>query len=119
VRALVAGKELEPSVLHYYDRPYARVRMQLEPGQTRTAVLEYDVPRAATVDEDGGLTYRLDVTPQGLVVPEAVEVTVTWPEGFTVDEDLPEDWRRQGDRTAVLSVPALESQPSYAVRARP
>ena len=31
--------------------------------------MEYDVPAAAAVLEDGGLTYRLDIDPQGMVDP--------------------------------------------------
>ena len=32
-------------------------------------MLEYDVPAAAVARDDGTLTYRLDATPQGMVVP--------------------------------------------------
>jgi hypothetical protein len=77
-------------------------------------VLEYDVPAAALAPGDGTLTYRLDVTPQGLVVPQAVTVDVRWPEGYEVGE-LPAGWTRTGPGRATYADPGLVSQPSFSI----
>ena len=63
--ATAAGKALGTDVFDYYGRPYKLLRLTLPPGETREAVLEYDVPAAAVAPGDGTLTYRLDATPQG------------------------------------------------------
>lgn len=98
----------------YFGRPYKLLRLVLPPGETREAVLEYDVPAAASAPGDGTLTYRLDATPQGMVVPEAVDVTVRWPQGYDVT-DLPAGWTRTGRGVATWTDPALVTQPSFAV----
>ncbi len=113
----VAGRPVTPSVLSYYDRPYARLRLTIPPEQTRTVVVEYVVPQAATAEPDGVLAYRLDLTPQGMVVPQAVDVTVRWPEGYRL-QDLPPQWEGQDPRTASYRDPGLETQPSFVVRAK-
>lgn len=74
----------------FYGRPFVRVRFTAEPQATRHLVVEYDVDHAA-VPRPGSLLYRLDVDPQGMVDPEALDVTVHWPEGYSAAE-LPEGW---------------------------
>jgi hypothetical protein len=86
----------------------------LPPGETREAVLEYDVPAAAVAPGDGTLTYHLDVTPQGMVVPEAVSVTVTWPDGYDVSE-LSEGWTRTGPGVATYDDPGVVTQPGFSI----
>ena len=54
------------------------------------------MPAAATVDDDGDLTYRLDLTPQGMVTPQAVSVRVKFPRGLEVGA-VPEGWGRRAD----------------------
>ena len=60
-------------VFDYYGRPYKLLRLTLPPGETRQAVLEYDVPAAAVAPGDGTITYRLDAAPQGLIIPETLD----------------------------------------------
>jgi hypothetical protein len=98
----------------YYGRPYKLLRMVLPPGETREATLVYDVPSAALAPGDGNLTYRLDATPQGLVIPEALTVNVQWPKGYDVT-DLPEGWTRVGRGKASYVDPGLVTQPSFSV----
>jgi hypothetical protein len=112
--ATAAGRPQGTRVFDYYGRPYKLLRLVLPPGATREAVLEYDVPAAAVAPGDGTLTYRLDVTPQGLVVPQAVTVDVRWPEGYEVGE-LPDGWTRTGPGRATYADPALVTQPSFSV----
>ncbi|MCW2738214.1 DUF4012 domain-containing protein [Nocardioides sp.] len=112
--ATTAGKTLGTGVFDYYGRPYKLLRLTLPPGETQEAVLEYDVPAAATAPGDGTLTYRLDATPQGLVIPEELTVTVRWPKGYDVSE-LPEGWTRTGRGVASYVDPGLVTQPSFSL----
>ncbi|MBS2936421.1 DUF4012 domain-containing protein [Nocardioides sp. J2M5] len=112
--ATVADKTQGSDTFDYYGRPYKLLRMTLPPGESRTAVLEYVVPEAATAPGDGTITYHLDATPQGLVVPEQVSVTVHWPEGYDVT-DVPDGWTRTGAGVASWEDPALATQPSFTV----
>lgn len=100
----------------YYGRPFVRHTIEFEPQARHVVRLEYDVPAAAVL-EDGVLTYRLDLDPQGMVRPEAVSTTVRFPEGFSVDA-LPEGWIASGDRAATWSVDALDESPRLALSAR-
>jgi hypothetical protein len=108
------GKPLGTDVFDYYGRPYKLLRLLLPPGETQEGVLEYVVPAAAVAPGDGTLTYRLDATPQGMVIPEALSVTVTWPKGYDVS-DLPEGWTRTGRGTASYTDPALATQPRFSI----
>ena len=112
--ATAAGNTQGTGVFDYYGRAYKLLRLTLPPGETREAVLEYDVPAAAVAPGDGTLTYRLDATPQGLVTPETLSVTVQWPEGYDVSE-LPEGWTRTGPGRASYADPGLVTQPSFSL----
>lgn len=112
--ASAAGKVLGTDTFDYYGRPYKLLRMVLPPGETREGLLEYDVPAAAVASDDGTLAYHLDATPQGMVVPQALRVTVHWPKGYDVDA-LPDGWTRTGAGVATYDNPALVTQPSFTV----
>ncbi len=112
--ATVADQPVGTDVFDYFGRPYKLLRMTLPPTETRTAVLEYVVPAAADALDDGTLTYHLDATPQGMVIPEAVSVTVHWPEGYDVGE-LPDGWTRTGPGVATYDDPGLVTQPSFSI----
>ena len=112
--ATAAGKSLGTDVFDYYGRPFKLLRLRLPPTETREAVLEYDVPAAAIAPGDGTLTYRLDATPQGMVIPEALSVTVQWPDGYDVDS-LPEGWTRTGPGEASYENPGLVTQPEFRI----
>ena len=112
--ATAAGRPQGTRTFDYYGRPYKLLRLVLPPGQTREAVLEYDVPAAAVAPGDGTLTYRLDATPQGMVSPEALSVSVRFPAGYDVS-DLPAGWTRTGPGTASYHDPGLVTQPSFSV----
>ncbi|GAA1439214.1 hypothetical protein GCM10009641_46370 [Mycobacterium cookii] len=113
-RAVVAGREVGTKVFDYYGRPYKLLGITLPPRTTREAVLEYVVPAAAVARDDGTLTYRLDATPQGMVIPQAMKVSVQWPEGYDVSE-LPEGWTRSGPGRATYDDPGLVTQPSFSI----
>lgn len=87
------GKDVDTE--DFYGRPFVRVRFTAEAQETRHLVVEYDVDHAA-VRRAGSLLYRLDVDPQGMVDPEALDVTVHWPEGHTA-ESLPDGWTATED----------------------
>ena len=110
--AEVAGRQLGTEVLDYYGRPYKLLRMTLPPRQTREAVLEYEVPAAAEARDDGTLAYELDLTPQGMVVPQSVSVRVQWPEGYEVGE-LPDGWTQPSPGVTSYEDPGLVTQPSF------
>lgn len=98
----------------YFGRPFVRRTIDFPPQSRRTYALVYDVPAAAVVGDDGELTYRLDATPQGMVDPQALKVSVQWPKGYDVDE-LPEGWTRSGPGRAAYDNPGLVTQPSFSI----
>lgn len=116
--ATVAGKKVGTDTGDYLGRPFKLLRLTLPPNQTREAVLEYVVPAAADVRDDASLVYRLDLTPQGMVVPEAVTVNVHWPDGYQV-ADLPEGWAQTGAGTTSYVDPGLVTQPSFSLTGAP
>ena len=116
--AFANGKATGTDVFDYYGRPYKLLRLTLPPTETREAVLEYDVPAAADALGDGSLRYHLDLTPQGMVTPEAVSVNVKFPKGFDVSE-LPEGWTRTARGQASYENPGLVTQPSFTVTGAP
>ncbi|QIK75267.1 DUF4012 domain-containing protein [Nocardioides piscis] len=115
VVARVDGQVVDLPVADFYGRPYVRRTIDFKPQAEHTFALSYDVPRAAEVT-DGGLAYRLDVDPQGLVRPSAIAVTVQLPPGFVAD-DLPEHWFEVGEGTIGWGGPALVDSPSFEVTA--
>jgi len=112
----VDGAPIDFTVGDYFGRPFVRHTIEFEPQQRHVLRLEYDVPAAAVL-EGGGLTYRLDIDPQGMVRPEAVSTRVQFPEGFTVDA-LPEGWTSSSDRAATWSDDALDDSPRLTLSAR-
>ena len=116
--AFTNGQANGTDVFDYYGRPYKLLRLTLPPTETREAVLEYDVPAAADALGDGSLRYHLDLTPQGMVTPEAVSVNVKFPQGYDVSE-LPEGWTRTGQGQASYENPGLVTQPSFTVTGAP
>ncbi|MDR7252103.1 hypothetical protein J2X46_001079 [Nocardioides sp. BE266] len=112
--ASAAGKGLGIDTFDYYGRPYKLLRLVLPPGETREGLLEYDVPAAAVASDDGTLVYHLDATPQGMVVPQSLQVTVHWPRGYDV-ADLPDGWTRSGRGVASYDNPGLVTQPSFSI----
>jgi hypothetical protein len=96
----------------YFGRPFVRRTIEFPPQARRTYELVYDVPAAATRTGDR-LTYRLDLTPQGMITPQAVTVRVRWPRGYDVGE-LPSGWTRRGRRVTYAN-PALDTQPSFTI----
>lgn len=114
----VAGTEADLFLGSVQGRPYFSPTMTIEPGSTNSVEVEFDVPQAAAVGEDGSLTYRLDVDPQGMVNPQKLDVRVRWPAGYNV-RGLPDEWTRQNDRTARWSVDALIDSPRWTLVGTP
>ncbi|MCF6376250.1 DUF4012 domain-containing protein [Nocardioides KLBMP 9356] len=113
--AAADGKSLGTDTFDYYGRPYKLLRLVLPPQTTKVAKLSYVVPEAARV-AGTDLTYQLDLTPQGMVVPEVVSVSVEFPKGYRVT-DLPEGWARDGRGRATYDDPGLVTQPSFSLTA--
>jgi hypothetical protein len=107
------GKVVPFTPRQYYGRPFVRRTITFPPQKIRTYELLYDVPAAAVVDGDD-LVYQLDLTPQGMVVPQAVEVRVKWPKGYDVT-DLPEGWTSPRTGVATWQDPGLATQPSFSI----
>ncbi len=107
-----AGKAVGTDTFDYYGRPYkllstrppARRDPRSSPGVRRP--VRPPSPRTAA------WLYRLDLTPQGMVTPQAVTVNVTFPQGYAVT-DLPEGWTRGGRGKASYVDPGLVTQPSF------
>jgi hypothetical protein len=79
------------------NRKYVEGTMSLQRGQTGTMAVRYRVPKAAEVVSSDSLVYRLSVDPQDLVVPERLQVRVTWPAGFHPSTGLPRGWKPTKD----------------------
>ncbi len=113
VVARVDDRFFEPTVGDFYGRPFVRRTVAFKPQATHVFAVAYDVPRAAVVSDDE-LTYRLDVDPQGLVRPSAINVTVHLPAGYEVTE-LPEGWVRIDAETIGWGGSALIAQEAFEV----
>jgi hypothetical protein len=86
-----------PKVAGVRNRKYVEGTMSLQRGQTGTMAVRYRVPKAAEVVSSDSLVYRLSVDPQDLVVPERLQVRVTWPAGFHPSTGLPRGWKPTKD----------------------
>lgn len=113
VEARVDQDFFEPTIGDFYGRPYLRRTVSFKPQATHEFAVAFDVPTAAEQYGDG-LTYRLDIDPQGLVRPSAVNVTVHLPAGY-VAVDLPEGWVVLDDETIAWGGSALISGQSFEV----
>lgn len=113
VVARVDDAFFEPNIGDFYGRPFLRRTVAFEPQATHELAVAYDVPQAADVT-DGELTYCLDIDPQGLVRPSAVNVTVHLPPGSEV-VDLPEGWVEIDAGTIGWGGASLISQESFEV----
>lgn len=102
-----------PHIGDFYGRPFLRRTVAFTPQATHQFAVAYDVPHAAVVTGDD-LSYRLDVDPQGLVRPSAINVTVHLPEGYEV-ADLPEGWVEIDAATIAWGGTALIDSPSFEV----
>lgn len=115
--AAADGRPFDFHVGDYFGRPFVRRTIELPPQARRTYEVVYDVPRAAVVADDGTLAYRLDLDPQGMVIPQAVDVQVRLPDGWEV-AGLPDGWRARGAGAAAYTEDALVTSPSFELVAR-
>jgi len=123
IGATIRSAQLDGEVVpftprQYFGRPFVRRTIEFPPESRKTYALTYDVPAAAAVDEDGRLTYQLDLTPQGMVTPQAVNVRVRFPRSVEVGA-LPDGWAAAGGRTASYENPGLVTQPSFTLTGAP
>jgi hypothetical protein len=81
-----------PNTPHVLNRRYFQHPFLLDSGESGRLDADYTVPKAAVQDSDTAMTYVLDVDPQDLVYPEALKVTVTFPNGWT-STSLPHGWQ--------------------------
>lgn len=116
--AAVDGAPFDFNQGDFFGRPFVRHTVAFAPQARHTLEVTYDVPAAATAADDGSLTYRLDLDPQGMVNPEAVEVEVRWPRGFRVGP-LPSGWQTRGRDTATFRDPGLTASTSLEATATP
>jgi hypothetical protein len=87
------------NVSRVLNRRYFAYPTMLAQGTTAKLQSDYTVPFAAEVTSDRTMTYRLDVDPQDLVDPEHLDVSVSFPKGWS-PTSLPEGWQatRNGAR---------------------
>ncbi|MEO5854205.1 MAG: DUF4012 domain-containing protein [Nocardioides sp.] len=112
------GQTLTPFVDTSAGRPFLYQNFVFAPRTTRTMTVTYDVPRAAEVRGDGGLVYRLDADPQGMVTPESLAVSVRFPRGYVV-RDRPTGWVRTGPSSANWEQEVLAESPRWTLAALP
>jgi hypothetical protein len=97
------------------NRPMLSHSWLLAPQQAAQLAALYTVPHAAVVDHaDGSLTYRVDLDPQDLVMPQGNAVTLTIPKGYRFGP-LPAGWKMMSAQTAQLVVPQLNESGSWRV----
>jgi hypothetical protein len=101
-----------PQVAGVYNRPFFARSMLIPRGATRVLDVTYRVPHAA-VKSTGGMTYRLDVDPQGMVIPATLHVQVTWPDGYTA-QSVPAGWSSASATSATYAGP-LDTIQSYEI----
>jgi hypothetical protein len=85
-----------PKVLRVKNRKYFLHKTLLNSGESSTVTASYVVPNAAVLNTDGTMTYRLDVDPQDLVIPETLHVAVRFPAGWSATS-LPPGWKATSD----------------------
>ena len=69
-------------VLDGFGHKMIRVVGWTPPGGTNAVSVSYDLPAGSFLDEDGGLTYRLQAEPQSLWQDSTLTVQVTGPVGW-------------------------------------
>jgi hypothetical protein len=89
-----------PRVSGVHNRRYFADSMMLDSGQNTTIDVSYKVPDAAEVTSSTAMTYMLDVDPQDLVVPETLQVSLTWPAGWVLPSALPAGWEATSTTSA-------------------
>jgi hypothetical protein len=114
-QARIRDLPFRPVVRTVLGRPYFYRKVVLQQGAQAVLQVTYHVPHAATVAGDD-LIYHLDVDTQGLVNPEAVEVTLHLPEGYRVAV-TPNDWQVVDGSTLRFSSTALDDSPRLTVEA--
>jgi hypothetical protein len=89
-----------PRVHGVHNRRFFADPMMLDSGQNTTIDVSYRVPEAAVVTSPTAMTYMLDVDPQDLVVPETLQVSLTWPSGWSLTSALPAGWNATSTTSA-------------------
>jgi hypothetical protein len=112
-QARIRGLPFKPVVRSVLDRPYFYRKVLIEPGGQAVLEVQYHVPAAATVDGDT-LTYSLDIDPQSIVNPEAVNVTLHLPEGYGLSS-TPVGWQVVDGSTLTFVDDALDISPRFTV----
>ena len=75
------------------NRKYFQYTALLPQNASVNLTADYTVPFAAERTSATTMTYTLDVDPQDLVDPETLDVSVTFPEGWSATS-LPEGWKQ-------------------------
>jgi hypothetical protein len=107
------GIPFRPIIRSVMDRPYFYRKVTLEPNSKAVLDVTYTVPHAATVDGDA-MTYRLDLDPQSMVGPEAVEVTLHLPEGYGLSSP-PLGWKIADGRTLSYDTAGMDDSPRWSI----
>jgi hypothetical protein len=81
-----------PRVADVLNRKYFQYETLLPQNASVNLTSAYTLPYAAEVTSDSTMTYQLDVDPQDLVDPESLDVSVSFPKGWSATS-LPEGWQ--------------------------
>ncbi|MBB6628495.1 DUF4012 domain-containing protein [Nocardioides sp. KIGAM211] len=99
----------------FRDHSFVGDQIVLAPGESTHLTASYTVPDAAEVD-DGTLTYRLALDPQGTAFPASADITVHLPDGYEATS-LPEGWTSQ-DGVLTFHTDALTSSEKWEIELR-
>jgi len=116
-RSTLRGQPADLRVRRFFQHQYVATPMTLAPTEKANLQLSYRVDRAATVDDDGRLSYQLSVDPQGMVNPQTTAITVHLPAGYHATA-VPAGWIVQGD-TLTVPAQALTKSQQWKIVASP
>jgi hypothetical protein len=82
-----------PNVPTVKNRKFVQAPFLLNYGESKTFDVSYRMDHAAEQVDPQTLVYRLDIDPQDLVSAQLFHLSVTWPDGYRLDGDLPSSWK--------------------------
>lgn len=110
-RATSDGEPWDGQVRRFREHGFMLHQLMIEPSSAARVSTSYRVPDAAQTSEDE-LTYQLSVDPQGMVIPQRLDLRLTLPEGYTATE-LPAGWTVESDHTLRFTTEAFDASQTF------
>ena len=107
-RASFGGQPWDGRLRNFREHDYLVDGKLMAPASRTQFTASYRVPAAASAGA-GQLAYRLSLDPQGLVIPQQLDLTVRLPEGYTATS-VPEGWTVDGTTLSFTTDALVASQ---------